>query len=79
MRKATTTTMPATVKFGALAPEAIERIEDTSAVHDASAAHYKMETRMQSLRRQYDAEAAKIRREYLQEIGAVDGSAGDIE
>jgi hypothetical protein len=44
------TTMPATIKFGALAPEALERIDHSDATHAAASAHYRFETRMQELR-----------------------------
>lgn len=78
MRKSVTSTMPTPIKFGALVPEVVERIDHNDAVHSASSAHYRFESRMQSVRRQYDTEAAKIRAGYLAEIGAPNGG-GEVE
>jgi hypothetical protein len=76
MRKSGTTATPtAPIKFGALTPEAVERIDHNDAAHSASSAHYKFETRMRALQLQYESKAAEIRREYLAEIGALNGSS----
>ena len=78
MRKAISTPIAAPQKFGALAPEAIERIDHSDACHSAGAANYVYETKMQSLRKQFDQEASKIRAEYLNAIGALNG-AGELD
>jgi hypothetical protein len=79
MRKSGTTAAPvlAPMKFGALTPEAIERIDHNDAAHSASSAHYKFETRIRALQQQYEIKAAEIRREYLAEIGALNGGGDE--
>ena len=63
--------------FGMPSAEVVSRIEASDRSSAASAAHYRFTARMRSLEAQFEAEASKLRNEYIAELGEIQFEAAE--